>query len=233
MENLLNKIFPSKCLFCSNVSKIVCSDCLAKAKLLREDLCIVCDRPSGFGYTHELCKSRVTPDRYISVFEYGDIIRLIIKNSKYGRRQFYALRLLTRYGLNLLNAETIKDLNNFMVLSVPLSHKKISIRGFNQADLIARELAAFLKLKYESNVVVRLKDTEAQYKFGRTERFKNLTLAFEVTAGFKERLKDRQVLIVDDISTTGATLMELAKVIKLAGADKVITFSLAKKLKSF
>ena len=93
----------------------LCLNCLSKAKIVGSDYCLVCDRPSKGGITHKSCfkKDFGTPQRLITVFQYRDVVREVIRRAKYGRKEFIALRSLGIYGLNLLSGALNEHLKDF------------------------------------------------------------------------------------------------------------------------
>jgi ComF family protein len=120
-----------------------------------------------------------------------------------------------------------------VVIPVPLFAARERARGFNQATLLAqaglkrlRELEPEWTLRFEGRVLQRVKDTQALYALGPTERRRSLRGAFRVVDA--EAVRGREVLLIDDIMTTGATARECAKVLKRAGAAKVWVATAAK-----
>ncbi len=115
-----------------------------------------------------------------------------------------------------------------LLVAVPLHRSRRRSRGFNQAELIAR--AALKRLPHElelaSAVLIRQRDTVSQVGLSREERIENMRGAFRV--GDAARVKGRQVIVVDDVMTTGTTLSECARVLKRAGAEKVWAATVAR-----
>lgn len=111
------------------------------------------------------------------------------------------------------------------VLAVPLSDKRRRVRGYNQADLLAREISRELKLDYLSGVVVKTRDNEEQAKLGHAKREENVKGVYAVKE--KDALKGRRVLLVDDVLTTGATASEVARVLLRAKAKSVSVLTFA------
>ena len=96
MENLFNKIFPLKCIFCEQIGEIICENCLYDCDILDLQYCIVCDKPSFYGFTHDKCliNNPNAPKQCISVYKYKEKIRDIIKISKFGSKRFFVLKKL-------------------------------------------------------------------------------------------------------------------------------------------
>lgn len=123
-------------------------------------------------------------------------------------------------------AEPLMDAADW-VLPIPLSAHRLRERGFNQALLLARILAP---AKTDATLLLRLHDTQAQSNLGRAQRLRNLQGALAVDPLRAAALQGRSVLLVDDVMTTGATLRELAKVVRKAGASHVECWVLARTL---
>lgn len=114
-----------------------------------------------------------------------------------------------------------------IIVPVPLHAKRLRRRGFNQADLIAKEIAKRHAIPYHPTLLMRVKNTVPQIEMSRrADRIKNIEGAFMCAK--PETVKNKTAIIVDDVSTTGATLAECARALKQAGARSVIAFVVAK-----
>lgn len=157
-------------------------------------------------------------------YTYQERPRLAVQALKYGRREELAEplaeRMLDIFDLALTAAE--KDAP-YIVTAVPLHRKKIKERGFNQSELLARKLASARKLNYK-NILIRQRETKAQYGLTKLERVANLTNAFSTT----ESLKNHTVILVDDVITSGATAMSCTRALLDAGAKRVIVLALCR-----
>ena len=112
------------------------------------------------------------------------------------------------------------------IIPVPLVARRNKARGFNQSELLARELAAHLHLPADSTALLRVRDTGSQTRLNRAERLQNVRGAFTCTA--PERIRGKTVLLVDDVCTTGATLEACATALRAAGAKRVVGFTYAR-----
>jgi ComF family protein len=118
------------------------------------------------------------------------------------------------------------DFSNFVLVPIPLTKKKLRWRGFNQAEEIAKEIAKFFKLTLISDCLIKIKETRDQTELSEKERKENVKGVFFVKN--KEKIWEKNVLLIDDVFTTGATMEEAAKVLKEAGAKKIIGIVIAK-----
>jgi ComF family protein len=148
----------------------------------------------------------------------------LIRRHKYGLDQSVGRALAEFLGDELpLNAEDYD-----VVIPVPLHWRRLWWRGFNQAALLASEVAARLRVPLDTTSMTRQRRTAPQTARHHDERIKNVRRAFAVSN--PERIKGRRVLIVDDVMTTGATVDECARVLLRAGAISVDVFTLARVL---
>jgi ComF family protein len=225
MEKLLNAIFTPTCLFCGATGKVFCNKCLSKCFLNREGFCLVCEKPVLNGKTHVTCLNSHIPVSVYSAFIYEDLVRKCIKKAKYGSRQFAALNILIRNAINWTSrCGNLWD--NCLIIPIPLSKKRISERGFNQAELIATSLSKEYKLRAEFLALQRQKNTKVQFENSRQERFKNLHDAFIADP---KKVSGEKILLVDDICTSGATLLEASKALYNANCREVHCFTLARR----
>jgi len=227
MENLINKIFPSKCLFCGSIGELFCENCMSNCEILKTQRCVSCDQLCIKGFTHARCLKVGIPSQLTCVYEYKELVRECIRKSKYYSKQFMALVDLVKEAVDI-TFEWNLGFEGFTCVPIPLApHKEIQ-RGFNQAELIARVLSRKFKIPMQNSILTRIKDTKAQHEMNRRQRFANMMGSFSTTPSL---VKGKKVLLVDDISTTGATFIESSKVLYEAGAKEVRCFALSKKLK--
>ena len=225
MEKLFNTIFPAKCLFCNESGTAFCYSCLQACKVLNENFCIVCDKPSLDGATHSLCFTSGVPLTVFSPFIYEGLVRECIHRSKYMQHEFAALTILAKESCAYASKIGVKY-DDYVVVPIPLSSKRIGERGFNQSLLIAKELALVFKLHVKEYLLKRKLDTLVQAGLNREDRKLNMQNAFVAA----ENVKDKSILLVDDITTTGATFLAASRALYARGVARVSCFALAKKL---
>lgn len=153
----------------------------------------------------------------------GQLKRLVYR-LKYDNDRSIALdlALLLQRAWGLLREEL--DGRAVVLVPVPLHKRRQSVRGFNQAELLARRLAKLLGLRADSHALLRIKETSAQPGLGKAERLSNLTGAFR---GERRRVDNLTVVLVDDVCTSGATLTEAARAILSSGASDVLALTVA------
>jgi len=154
---------------------------------------------------------------------YEGILKDAIHRFKYGGSRRLAVPLALLMVEVLLSEDFCADLD--LVVPIPLSYNKLRHRGFNQAALLAKEIGGRLKIPVNNRVLVKILDTPSQTGLSRAAREINLQSAFEVTN--VEHLQGKNILIVDDVFTTGSTMSVAAAAIKRVGAGQVFGITAA------
>ncbi len=226
-QKLLSKLFPSRCILCQqtvNHSFEVCPDCYQA--LPHNDVCCVrCALPLAEDINNAVLCGRCiqkTPvfDYAHSLFRYEDEVIGLVHQLKFGEKISYARSIGEMLLTRLLATGEKPD----CLLPVSLHKSRLRQRGFNQSIEISRVLAKKLDIPIEHAAVVRQRSTVAQTGLNAKQRQKNIRGAFSVV----RKLNYRHVLIVDDVMTTGATVNELAKVLKKNKVERVGVLSIAR-----
>lgn len=235
-ERLQDLVFPRPCVFCHLPRKgggpCLCGPCHDSLHWIERPFCGRCGIPAEIDYdlpqnNFECARCRTQPpvfDRARSVGLYESALKELIAFYKY-RKQTGALKeirsLLECY---FLAADETYD--GLTVVPVPLHVSKLRERQFDQACLLAREVARLLTLRCDPGLLKRIRPTPTQTRMTRSERIENVRGAFAVQK--PEAVQGSALLIVDDVMTTGATLNEVARVLKRAGAARVEALTLAR-----
>jgi len=243
---LFATLFPADCRLCGspliNISRLpVCEECLAAMGPISECVCSVCGERLAQGQNFYdqgetrcgLCQ-RAEPI-FAKATAYGSYeggLRELIHLLKYEHVR-PAAGVLGR-----MLADAIADLDGLyaddvIVVPVPLHRSKFRQRGFNQAEEIAGKALKRLdspSFKLAANVLERRRETQSQIGLSRRQRRENMRGAFAVAR--PELIRDREVLVVDDVFTTGTTVSECARVLRRAGASKVFVATVARTLKA-
>ena len=224
---ILDMAYPRTCPFCGRIpegKEIACKQCKVGLSYIQGPRCMKCSKPimdREEEYCYD-CKSK--SHSYISgkaVWVYDDRMRESISRYKYQGSLEYALV----YGREIVKyyGEWVKAHGDILV-PIPLHKKKLRVRGFNQAEILAEVLGEKLQIPVGNNWLCRRKDTLPQKELNDTERLKNLTKAFEINK--KQFSPVKKVMLVDDIYTTGSTIEACAKVLYDAGVKEVYFVSL-------
>lgn len=113
------------------------------------------------------------------------------------------------------------------IIPVPLFSTKLRERGYNQSEYISRGVSRVTGIRLIPDLVARVRHTTTQTKLSREERIKNVRNAFEINPVDSEKIKGKKIIIADDVVTTGSTMNELVKVLKVADASDILCFSIA------
>ncbi len=210
---LVNFFFPRRCLICQKAGLYLCDNCASNLP----------SAPSPeFNFIYP-------------AFDYHDQqVRRLIWFLKYRKLHNLSVELGTLlYDFAL---EKLADISSwqrkeqlFLVIPVPLSAKRFRERGFNQAELLAKNFCLQTPQNFilKTNLVKKIKDTPAQASLRRRDRLKNLHGVFELSSQAPKIISKKNIILIDDVTTTGATLKELHQIFKKAGARQVIAFTLA------
>ena len=223
-RKILNAVLPGSCLLCSADSQrgLLCSPCAADLPQLSSALCPICAEQTTHGERCGACL-RETPhfERTIALFRYDFPADRIIHALKYGHQLAVAAWSAQRL------AERIGSEPYDRIVPLPLHPERLRERGFNQSAEIARSLQNWLKFPVDRKNVLRTRATPPQADLPHKARHKNVRGAFECRADFT----DQRLLLIDDVMTTGATVNECARVLKLHGAAEVTVAVIARALK--
>ena len=189
-----------------------------------EERCMVCDEEGFIGICPS-CKSRINKAKnegsILSYGFYGGILKSLILKFKY-ESNYNVGYLLANFLIEIIRESEI-DID--IICYIPMIRKDERKRGFNQCKLIANEIGYNLNIPV-SNCIKKVKHTKEQKKLTKEERIKNLIGAFEVTSN--EDIKNKRVLLIDDVMTTGATIDECTKILKKSGVKEIIVLTIAK-----
>ncbi len=213
----LDIIFPKFCLNCSREGDYLCEDCQGLLDI------------SGF---HQTFSTKRLKDLYFPLSYQNFLVKKIIHQFKYQpfvKELSKTLASLIIEHFQLLDNKpdffsfpenrSSSQEANFILIPIPSTKKRLKWRGFNQAEEIGKELAIFLKISLLNNVLAKIKETPPQVELSDEERKENIEGAFIVRN--EELIKNRKILLVDDVYTTGSTMEEAARVLKGAGAKEI------------
>lgn len=225
---ILDFIFPKKCVFCRRSGDYLCKRCLSDVKTV-EPFCPVCGKNAVDGATHFGCRRKFGLDGVVSIWGYSGVIRKAILRLKYKFTSDLADELSLIAFPYIEKNFSLSFLKNKILVPVPLSSRRERWRGFNQTELLGRIIAKHFGWKFSSNLLLRKKFIRPQTGLGKKERSKNIRGNFCVNSECEELLnKDVQIVVFDDVWTTGSTLREAAKTLKRKGFATVWGFTLAK-----
>lgn len=219
---LLDWIYPPSCVGCKQSGTLFCSECLDSIQYLNNGLCPTCGYPR---FNARVCLgcSHHSPNynQIRSVAAYTGSIREGLHQLKYQNHLGLGIEFAS-----MLNQLVVKQNWQIdLIVPVPLSKNRRKERGYNQSALIALPLSLQLECKMDDKLITRTKETQTQVELDKHQRQKNLENAFHVPTN---RCIDKNILVVDDVITTGATINDCARALKSAGAKEVYAVSIGR-----
>ena len=217
--NIRNKtldiLFPIECVECKKFGVWLCEECFEKIEIntkALEKLELIPSYLDGFlvatDWKNQIVQDAVHKFKYNFSQELGEVlVNLILKKIK-------------KIGLENFLKE------NVVIVPVPLHRRRYAWRGFNQAELLAKIISEKTETEMDTKIIKRIKYTKPQVKQNRENRLKNLQKAFKIkksTLGLP-----KNVLLIDDVITTGSTMNEMARVLKENGVEKVWGMAIAR-----
>jgi len=232
---LLDFILPTSCSFCNSsvggsLVPYFCASCWADFSSIDGPVCPRCGKPFDSPETlshspdHRCLACRQAPpvfDQALSIGYFEGPLREAIHQFKYRPCRALGKPLAAWMAVNIRPVSYID-----CIIPVPLHVARLRQRGFNQALILAHELSRAFSLPLSFDNLKRVRPTRPQVELTGTERIKNVAGAFALRR--PGELKDRDVLLIDDVFTTGATMNECARVLKDAGASRVTALTLAR-----
>lgn len=226
LNTILNIVFPVKCISCGKSDEDFCSNCLQDIP--------AAERESAewifplYDYRHPPLK------KALKLFKYKNKKRLA---------NIFAEVIYDKILEELSELSIMENFREPFLIPIPLSLKRYHERRYNQAELICKELIKINNLRQSvdnayfshgvnmqlgKNILIKIKETEHQAQIkNRSARLKNIIGSFAIKKEKENLIKNKNIILIDDILTTGATLTEAKKVLKQSGARKVIAFTVA------
>lgn len=209
----------NKCYICGKKTKKIylCEECFKKLEKYK-------------------CKYKLNIKRYnyvdrkdedfIYIFEYKKYIRKLILGYKFFNKSY----LGKVFGEFIIRDKKVcQKLKSYdIIIPVPMSRKSKNIRGYNQTEIISKELAKRIGIIYKKEILIKCKNIKRQSLLTKEERILNVKNAFKVNDKFCEYLNGKKIILFDDIYTTGATINECLEVIKKYNVKEILVLILAK-----
>lgn len=201
----------------------LCSSCVEGFSPIIQGGCRRCGRLVGAFAWHDLCPVCQNGERRysggVSAFSYNDRAQEMIHGLKYLNKPWLAHSMAGQMAAGVRGLCINESID--MLVSVPVHPVRRAERGFNQAELLAEELALHRDIPRHIPILTRIKQTEEQNKLNRMERVRNVEAAFCVRSERKAEINGKRLLLVDDVLTTGSTLNSCAATLVRAGAENV------------
>ncbi|PIR43476.1 hypothetical protein COV24_02415 [candidate division WWE3 bacterium CG10_big_fil_rev_8_21_14_0_10_32_10] len=200
----------------------ICEDCLNNIFFIYDPFCIFCQNVSIEGSTHYKCYTRYRPEKLITPFFYSGIVRSSIIKSKYSKKEYSLVLDLLKYLLVYKEQFNLHLLDDFVISAIPGDKKRYKKRGFNLPSLMGQSLSGYLQIPFKETLI-KTKCTESLTGLSKDQRKKAVVNTYNVVPGSLPK----NILLIDDVLTTGSTLLEGTKTLKRAGVSTVWCFALA------
>ena len=220
LRKILDIFYPRCCPVCQKIlrdqRRMICPECERRLRPIGHPRCYKCGKPVEEGeYCKDCRKHAHIFDQGRGIFVYDDIMRRSVTRYKYyGCREygdFYA-KAMYRYA-----QKELREWSPDLIVPVPIHKSKERLRGFNQAAYLAERLSSYTGIPVDMNLVQKVVKTKSQKKLNAMQRRKNLEKAFLVT----KDIRGKDILVVDDVYTTGSTIDAMAGCLRKKGAKNV------------
>lgn len=225
---LLDLFYPRRCPVCDKAVKpfgsFICEECVPKIKYVRAPYCQKCGKElkdTRAVFCHDCARREHVYDSGMALFAYKSVSDSIYRFKYRGRQEYAAY-----YGERMARVlgKRILSLRPDALVPVPIHREKKRQRGYNQAEVLARELGGLLHIPVETKLIKRVRKTKPMKDLSAQERQNNLKRAFKIC---KNDVKLNTIIIIDDIYTTGSTIDAIAQELRLAGIKHIYFAALA------
>jgi len=221
-NQLFNLLFPPHCVICNCGGAWLCADCQEQFAPVGPPVCECCGDPVASGRLCLRCQAKpLAIDGVRSVYQFEGTLRDTLHEFKYNGMKILAHPL----GRLMGDYVRLNPVSVDVVVPVPLHRRRLRQRGYNQSALLAREVARGHGLPMDTMSLVRQRETAPQVSLGASERRTNVQGAFVCITG---ALREKNVLLIDDVCTTGSTLEACAAALYQAGVVSVHALTLAR-----
>ena len=221
----LDLVFPRWCIGCGRAGDFICHTCYQSLPKIMPPICPKCGKPQPSGILCPSCVGwQAEIDGIRSPFQFDGVVRQAIHQLKYRNLRALAMPLSKLLQDYLATNPVLGQ----VLVPVPLHQKRLRERGYNQSSLLAHNLGRLINLPVVDDCLIRSRPAPPQTKASTVdERRSNVAKAFSCR---DYRLRDKQVLLIDDVCTSGATLDACAVALKAAGATSVWGLVLAREI---
>lgn len=227
-DKLIYKLlFPRHCVICDRALKLsdegICEECSPVPLIVPAPRCSICGKAirKGRNTCHDCSIKRPEYNYGRALYEYRSVQDSISRFKNVGRVEygrFYGRQMAT------LLAEEIGKMNAEAIVPVPLHRDKLIYRGYNQAAILAKEISDYHNIPLREDLLIRVRKSEDQKKLDVFQRQNNLKKAFHIA---QNDVKLKDIIVVDDVYTTGSTISTISSLLKEHGAENVYFLTLA------
>ncbi|MFA5051183.1 MAG: ComF family protein [Patescibacteria group bacterium] len=226
----LKLFFPISCLNCGQENYFICPICLENIPILDELTCPICRKKTIDGRLHHKCCFNL--DGIIIAVNYNQpLVKKAIRNFKYAPYSFPLAKNLAFLIIKRLKRSPVFISyfikNDFVLMPIPITRRKLAQRGYNQSLLLAEELSKEFNWPI-MEILTKIRDTKSQTSLNKEERKNNVKNVFAIDKKFTEaEIKNKNIILIDDVFTTGATLFEAARILRQSGVKEIWAIVLA------
>jgi len=219
LTNLLNLLFPFKCVICETMdtNDHICHNCWNKIEFISQD--------KHYHYALST-NSYQFIGQVQAIMNYNHYSKKLIKKFKY-YDQLHLLPYLSNLMINQAG-DLIKQAD--LIVPVAMHPFKLLRRGYNQASILAHEIAKFYHKMSVNDLLIKTKNTTPQAFLSKAKRQKNIINSFKVNPKYHHLINDKVILLVDDVITTGATIKECSKILNKLSPKKILVLALARRI---
>lgn len=224
LKKVVDLVYPHRCPVCDKIIiyGYVHDECINSLTFIGDKRCKVCGKYLEYGIICKDCEKYYHAyDRGFSVFVYDEKMKKSIARFKYSDRQEYA----DMYALEMAGVISKVNISFDIVIPIPIHKKRFANRGYNQSALIAEKLCKYLKINFSDKILYRGYNTPPLKELTRDKRIEVMKNSIKISDSIK--VKGLDILLIDDIYTTGTTIDTCAKVLKENGANKVYFITVA------
>lgn len=223
IDFVLNFLYPPVCGICGKINyNWICSKC--EKRLQKYEKFEIIKGNKNIKNILKNNKEEIYFDELLYYFEYKGLIRKLLLQYKFSDGSYLA-NFWAKVILKNKKIDEIFRIYDIMI-PVPMHYEKELMRGYNQTKLVTDIISKQNKILVESNILIKNKKTETQSTLNLEKRYKNVKNVFEIKK--VDKIENKTIILFDDICTTGATVNEISRILKKAGARKILVLVIAK-----
>lgn len=226
VDFILDLIYPPRCIFCTSIIPIekekgICEECRKNLSFIKGKVCKKCGKPLEESLSKEVCSDcKENPPGYEkgqAVFIYEGLVKDMIYRFKYGGHREYAKYLGKLMAIQIKEEGIRGDID--LIIPVPIHSGRKKKRGYNQCEELAKVISKELNIPMETSILIRAKETRPQSGLSTIQRKNNMKNAFKLNDNLD--ICHKNILLIDDIYTTGATINSCSKLLRKKKINKV------------
>lgn len=226
LDFVLNFLFPPVCGICGKINKNwICDKCKKRIKRYEKFQYIKMNyRDSFTNKTQGFVNQKIYYDEFLYCFDYKNLIRKLLLDYKFFDKSY----LSNFWAKVIMNNKKVDEIFKIydIIIPVPIDKTRKKERGYNQTELITNIFFKEKNILSENKAVIKFKETKTQSLLNFEERKENIKNAYKIIN--IEKIKNKNVILFDDIYTTGATVNEISKMLKNSGVNKILVLVIAK-----